>query len=78
MEEWAAPSRWGTPDGVVGESGGQHGGGGKPWPCRERGLGRCGRAERRWDVVEGLEILGRGVSVLTSVENNFICFWKST
>lgn len=34
--------------------------------------------ERSWHAVEGLEILGRGVSVLTPVENYFICFWKST
>lgn len=34
--------------------------------------------ERSWNAVEGLEILGRGVSVLTPVENYFICFWKST
>lgn len=67
----------GAPDSVVGESGGRRGRGagegGKPWPCRERA-----GEERSWNAVEGLEILGRGVSVLTPVENYFICFWKST
>lgn len=45
---------------------------------RERKIRERAGEERSWIAVEGLEILGRGVSVLTPVENYFICFWKST
>lgn len=39
----------------------------------ERGWGGKG-GECRWNVAEGLEILGRDVSPMTSMENDFICF----
>lgn len=45
----------GAPDSVVGESGGRRGRGagegGKPWPCRERGLGRSG-AGTQWRALK--------------------------